>query len=75
MDAAGLLDERYEQVPDLQRARNLPSMQLVGTPQRATLDLNVLSALGFGWSAGWPRSGTGPPCSPDRCPTCVRWPT
>ena len=46
MDAAGLLDERYDQVPDLQRARNLPSMQLVGTPQRATLDLNALSALG-----------------------------
>jgi putative flavoprotein involved in K+ transport len=46
MDASGLLDERYDQVPDLLRARHLPSMQLVGTPERATLDLNVLSALG-----------------------------
>ena len=32
MDAAGLLDERYDQIPDLIRARNLPSMQLVGSP-------------------------------------------
>jgi putative flavoprotein involved in K+ transport len=46
MDASGLLDERYEQVPDLLRARNLPSMQLVGTPERVTLDLNALATLG-----------------------------
>ena len=46
MDAAGLLDERHDKVPDLLRARNLPSMQLVGTPERATLDLNALATLG-----------------------------
>ena len=46
MDASGLLDARYDEVPDLLRARNLPSMQLVGTPERATLDLNTLSMLG-----------------------------
>ena len=46
LDASGLLDERYEQVPDLVRARNLPSMQLVGSPQRATVDLNTLARLG-----------------------------
>ena len=46
MDASGLLDERYDAVPDLVRARNLPSMQLVGAPQRATLDLNALRRLG-----------------------------
>ena len=46
MDASGLLDERYDEVPDLLRARNLPSMQLVGTPERATLDLNALRTLG-----------------------------
>ena len=33
-------------MPDLLRARNLPSMQLVGTPERATLDLNALATLG-----------------------------
>ena len=46
MDASGILDERYDQVPDLLRARNLPSMQLVGTPQRVTVDLNSLRRLG-----------------------------
>jgi putative flavoprotein involved in K+ transport len=46
MDAAGLLDERYDQIPDLVRARNLPSMQLVGSPGRTTVDLNSLSRLG-----------------------------
>jgi putative flavoprotein involved in K+ transport len=46
MDASGLLDERYDQIPDLARARNLPSMQLVGSPDRVTVDLNSLSRLG-----------------------------
>jgi putative flavoprotein involved in K+ transport len=46
MDAAGLLAERYDQIPDLGRVRNLPSMQLVGSPDRRTLDLNSLSGLG-----------------------------
>jgi putative flavoprotein involved in K+ transport len=46
MDASGMLDERYDRVPDLLRARNLPSMQLVGTPERATVDLNTLRRSG-----------------------------
>jgi putative flavoprotein involved in K+ transport len=46
MDAAGVWDQRYDEVDDLSRARRLPSPQLVGTPERATLDLNALSALG-----------------------------
>ncbi len=46
MDASGLLDERYDQIPDLVRARNLPSMQLVGSPERITVDLSSLSGLG-----------------------------
>lgn len=46
MDATGLLDDRYDQIPDLARARTLPSMQLVGTPERATLDLNTLTRAG-----------------------------
>src|SRR5439155_18943864 len=45
MDAAGLLDERYDQIPDLARARNLPSMQLVVSPDRATVDLKSLSRI------------------------------
>src|SRR5918994_4216597 len=46
MDATGLLDERYDEVPDLMRARSLPSMQLVGSPERATVDLNALTERG-----------------------------
>ena len=44
MDAVGILDERYDEVDDLLRARNLPSMQLVGG--RRTVDLNTLQTLG-----------------------------
>ena len=46
MDAAGIWNQRYDQIDDLTRARRLPSPQLVGTPERTTLDLNVLSAAG-----------------------------
>ncbi len=46
MDAAGVWDQRYDEVDDLDRARRLPSPQLVGTPERSSLDLNALSALG-----------------------------
>jgi putative flavoprotein involved in K+ transport len=44
MDASGVLDERYDEVPDLIRARNAPSMQLTGAPR--TIDLNALGRLG-----------------------------
>jgi putative flavoprotein involved in K+ transport len=46
MEAAGVLDERYDAVDDIVRARRVPSMQLVGTPERATCDLNALTADG-----------------------------
>ena len=46
MDAAGVLDERYDEVDDIQRARRVPSPQLAGTPDRATLDLNALTGTG-----------------------------
>jgi putative flavoprotein involved in K+ transport len=46
MDAIGLLDERYDEVDDISRARRLPSLQLIGTPDKRTLDLNALHADG-----------------------------
>ena len=46
MDAAGILDQRYEEVDDINRARNVPSLQLAGYADRRTLDLNSLAALG-----------------------------
>jgi putative flavoprotein involved in K+ transport len=48
MDAAGVWDQRYDELDDLARARRLPSPQLVGTPERATLDLNALDSMGVG---------------------------
>jgi len=46
MDAVGLHDERYDEVDDIDRVRRLPSLQLAGSPERRTLDLNALSAIG-----------------------------
>ena len=46
MEKSGLWNQRYDEIDDLQRARGLPSPQLVGTPERITLDLNALSAAG-----------------------------
>jgi putative flavoprotein involved in K+ transport len=46
MDATGVWNQRYDEVDDLTRARRLPSPQLVGSPERSTLDLNALGAIG-----------------------------
>ena len=46
MDASGLLDERYDEVDDVARARKVPSPQLIGTPDRRMLDLNALTERG-----------------------------
>ena len=46
MDTVGQLDERYDEVEDLSRSRRLPSLQLIGTPERRTLGLNSVAAQG-----------------------------
>jgi putative flavoprotein involved in K+ transport len=46
MHACGLLDQRYDEVDDLGRARRVPSPQLVGSKERTTMDLNSVSATG-----------------------------
>jgi putative flavoprotein involved in K+ transport len=46
LDAVGILDERYDEVDDIVRARRVPSPQLVGSPERRTLDLNALAEQG-----------------------------
>jgi putative flavoprotein involved in K+ transport len=46
MEHSGVWNQRYDEIDDLERARGLPSPQLIGTPERATLDLNVLRAAG-----------------------------
>jgi putative flavoprotein involved in K+ transport len=46
LDAVGILDERYDEVDDIVRARRVPSPQLVGSTERRTLDLNALIEQG-----------------------------
>lgn len=46
MEAIGRLDERYDEVEDIVKARKVASPQLVGTPERRTLDLNSLTDAG-----------------------------
>ena len=46
MEAAGVLDERYDEVDDIVRARRVPSMQLAGSDDRASFDLNALTRVG-----------------------------
>ena len=53
MEAAGVWDQRYDEVEDLTRARRLPSPQLVGTPERTTLDLNALASMGVELVGRW----------------------
>ncbi len=47
MEAAGVLDERYDEVDDIVRARRVPSMQLAGSDERAAFDLNALASNGI----------------------------
>src|SRR5690242_3811826 len=42
MEHVGVLDERYDEVDDIVRARHTPSPQLVGGPGREDLDLRTL---------------------------------
>jgi putative flavoprotein involved in K+ transport len=53
MDASGVWDQRSDEIDDLTRARRLPSPQLVGTPERTTLDLNALTSLGVELLGRW----------------------
>ncbi len=46
LDRIGRLDERYDEVDDLVRARHVPSPQLIGTPERRSIDLNSLTERG-----------------------------
>jgi len=47
MDAAGILDEGLDEIDDINRARHLPSPQLVGSRQHQILDLNTMASLGI----------------------------
>ncbi|MGD8841648.1 MAG: NAD(P)-binding domain-containing protein, partial [Gammaproteobacteria bacterium] len=46
MQAIGVLDQRYDEVDDIRRARGVASPQLIGSADRRTLDLNSLTRSG-----------------------------
>lgn len=46
MDRTGILNECYDEVDDVVRARGLPSPQLIGSSERKLLDLNSLTDNG-----------------------------
>lgn len=46
MDACGLQDERHDEIEDITRGREVPSLQLTGSDARDTLDLNALTQEG-----------------------------
>ena len=46
MDVIGAMDVRYDEVDDIKRARRLPSLQLIGTAERRSIDLNSLRKAG-----------------------------
>ena len=74
MDAAGVLDERYDEVDDIARARRVASLQLAGTPDRSTLDINALTEIGVKLLAASAVSAKAAKRSfPDRCVTCARF--
>jgi putative flavoprotein involved in K+ transport len=53
MENSGVWNERYDQIDELDRARRLPSPQLVGKPERTTLDLNALADIGVEFVGRW----------------------
>jgi len=46
MDTIGTMDLRYDEIEDVNRARRVPSLQLIGTPERLTINLNSLLRSG-----------------------------
>ena len=72
MEASGVWDERYDEIEDLERARRLPSPQLIGTPERATIDLNTLTAMGIEIVGSLGAVRDGRRCSRAGCATSAR---
>lgn len=46
MDVVGVLDEFYEDVDNIDRVRNVPSLQLAGSDDRRNVDVNALTNVG-----------------------------
>ncbi len=46
MDVTGVLDVGLDGIDDINRARNVPSLQLIGSPTHETISLNSLQSIG-----------------------------
>ena len=46
MDKTGVMDMGLADVDDVNRARHVPSLQLIGSPTQETISLNSLQAIG-----------------------------
>jgi putative flavoprotein involved in K+ transport len=46
LDRLGMLTQSLDEVHDIERSRNQPSLQLIGKPDHSSLDVGVLRALG-----------------------------
>jgi putative flavoprotein involved in K+ transport len=46
MNAAGVSDQKYDEVDDILRARRVPSPQLVGSMEQPFMDINALTSRG-----------------------------
>jgi putative flavoprotein involved in K+ transport len=79
LDRMGVFDETVDQVYDVEVSRDQPSFQLIGHPDRVTLDLAVLAGRGVrlvgrlkdlsgrpGFDHGRRRHQTGDPAAPHR---------
>ena len=70
LDRIGILDQRVEDMPDVDRARSQPSFQLVGRPDGRSIDLASLSDRGVRLvGRAWAIDGTNIRFADDLCAT------
>ena len=73
MEATGVWNQRYDEIDDVERARKLPSPQLVGSPRaRDARSQRAEPRRASRSSGGSPRSATGARCSRAACATSSR---
>ena len=75
MEAAGVLDERYDEVDDIVRARRVPSLQLAARPNGPRSTSTRCTSIGVKLVGRLAGINDGRRSSPGRCATSARSPT
>ena len=75
MDVIGTMDVRYDEIDDLKRARRLPSLQLIGTPERARSISTVCAKAGVEIIGRLVGCEGGRVKFSGSLANCARWPT